>query len=78
MPASQHAHIVLRAPRHVSQLVEVAPMQHDALGSRETFLVQKRRVVIDGHHMEAHVVGQLRHLHGSIGRSKQPDAHLPE
>ena len=53
-------------------------MQHDALGSRETFLVQKRRVVIDGHHMEAHMIGQLSHFYGRIGRTEQPHPHLPE
>lgn len=53
-------------------------MQHDALGLRESLLVQERRVVVDGHHMEAHVIGELCHLDRRIRRTEQPDTHLPE
>ena len=78
MPAREHAHIVLGTRRHVGQLVEIAAMQHDALGLRESLLVQERRVVVDGHHMEAHVIGELCHLDRRIRRTEQPDTHLPE
>ncbi len=62
----EHAHIVVGPSRHIRQLVEGTAVQQDALGCGEPLGVQKCLVVVDGNHVEAHMIGQGRHFHRRI------------